>query len=171
MGFTLSPADFLGFQLWSQTMWSPRNRAGLQFRNSALNFFLLRKWSAQDVWYDSAILGRKSRNIITEESLDEPSTRSNPEAGITAHTTSFSCTTEMKSERVFNFVWPATCRLREKRRYNRDWARVHATYSKRLVLMISLGWMAEDFMKLTFLPQCLHSCRMETFLGPLDSIY
>lgn len=25
-----------------------------------------------------------------------------------------------------------------------------------------------DLMKLTFLPQCRHSCRMETFLGPLE---
>ena len=87
------------------------------------------------------------------------------------HTLSFSHTAETKLERVLNFVLPATCRLREWRMYKRDWARVHATYSKRLELMISLGqMMTGDFMKLTFLPQCLHSCRMETSLGPLNVI-
>ena len=56
--------------------------------------------------------------------------------------------------------------------YKRDWARVHATYSKRLVLMIGLDrMMTGDFTKPTFLPRYLHSCRMEMFLGPLSLIY
>src|SRR5271168_4459499 len=76
-------------------MWSPEHLAGLQFRNSTLNFFLIRNWSAQNEGYDSLVVALKLRDIITEQSLDELLTQSRPESKIRAHTLSFSHTAEM----------------------------------------------------------------------------
>jgi hypothetical protein len=69
IGSTMPPADFLLFWLRSS---NPKKsvRLTLQFRNSVFNFFV-RNWSIQDLRYDSLILGRISKEIKTEETLDE----------------------------------------------------------------------------------------------------